>query len=466
MYNSKTNTTRLSPVTGRRPLLGLAWLITGYILLSWSTLLAQDQPSSADTLYLSLSDAIELGVEQNRQLNMARADVDIAGSRYDQSMAVFLPSLTLEENAVFTNDPITAFSFKLKQESITAADFNPTTLNDPDDAENYTTKLSVKQPVFNMDGFSERSAASYMKKSSESKLRATESEIRYRIQQSYYQYMLSGGKIDVLKQSKRVIDEILDQSQDYFDQGMITKADLLGARVQSLNTAQMLEEAKNQAATAEDQLRFLLGIREQTPIAPSTKLLQEQINATFSELTMPENSMLQAVEYQVSAAREMKDAATYSFVPRINLFGSYEYNDSELFGFNANSYTFGASLQWNLFGGFEQIGKIQESKANLRKAEIAYDQQREQVAMNVRRAKRTIYQAQTQLEMARAAAEQAMEDVRIRTDRYEEGLESTSDLLRAEASLREARLNKLMSIFKYNMAVATLEMLYETDLTN
>lgn len=51
--------------------------------------------------------------------------------------------------------------------------------------------------------------------------------------------------------------------------------------------------------------------------------------------------------------------------PRLNAFGNYEFNDPKFFGFNANNWTVWLSLQWEVFKGFQDVGNVQKSRAEL-----------------------------------------------------------------------------------------------------
>lgn len=441
-----------------------AMLLAAALVLTAQTAVAQTTSASADTLYLSIDEALSIGLEQNHAVRMADQEAKAAESRFKQANAVFFPSVTIEENAMYTTDPINAFGFKLKQERISQPDFNPAVLNDPDAIENFNTRIAIEQPLLNFDGFLERSAASLISESARKQLQGTKNYAAYQIKQAYFMYLLSDKKIDVLERSLRSVESFEKRAEDYYKQEIINKADLLGARVQKLTIQQELEKALNDRDTAEDQLRFLLNVEQTQPVKITSNLEKASFVVKPGMIAAnPMNSRLEAIDLRVQAAQKMEKASKYAFLPRLNLFGSYDYNDQDLFAFDASSYTVGASLQWNLFNGFKNIGKMSESQANLKKARIMYEQESVQNEMKVKKARRAIEEARQNITLTEAATEQAEEDYRIRSDRFDEGLEQSSDVLQAEAKRMEARLRNLQAVFQFNMGVATLELLYETD---
>jgi outer membrane protein TolC len=179
-----------------------------------------------------------------------------------------------------------------------------------------------------------------------------------------------------------------------------------------------------------------------------------------------ENSTLKALQYQIEAAEEMVKSSKFSFIPSLNAFGSYEFNDNVMFGTRGESYFVGATLKWDLFSGFSNAGKVMQSRAELKKATVAYRSQSLKTQMEIKQARRSVIQAQKQFNFAEASAEQAAEDFRIRLDRYEQGMETTSDLLLAEARLSENRLQRLNALYQYNISLARLELLLEQELPN
>ena len=147
------------------------------------------------------------------------------------------------------------------------------------------------------------------------------------------------------------------------------------------------------------------------------------------------------------------------FAPRINAFGAYNLYDSDFGGFGADSYLVGIKLQWKLFNGGRNMGKAKQSKASYNKALVSYEDYLAKENMELSKASRAIALAESQLATYNLAAEEANESLRIRTNRYNQGMESTSDLLQAETKAEESLLKKLNAIYNYNVAVFKYQML-------
>lgn len=439
-----------------------------HLLLSGFLILAVSGPVFAqtfsDAVVLSLDEALEMGKEKSFGVRLAEKEKAINKSRFQQSSAVFLPQIIVEETGVKTNDPLNVFGFKLKQEIVTTTDFTPALLNDPDAKQNYTTKFEIRQPLINPDGILQRSAASYQYKSSVKQYEGMQHSISFQIKNAYYQVVLAREGIGVLEASLKASKEFELQALNYFNQDLINRAEYLDAKVHAMDVEQQLIEAENNLQQAKDQLRYLLNIDQGTDIETSTPLEQVALTGEYGEMKWNGNSTMKAIGYQVKAAEQMVKASKFSFLPRLNLFGSYAFNDGSLLGTDADSYMIGASFSWNLFSGMKQVGQVNQSKAELQKAKIMYEQAEVNNEMQIKAARRNVTQAQKKKELAELTIEQAEEDLRIKNSRYNQGLEKTGDLLMAEAKLSQFKIQKLQALYQYNIGIAMLEFLYETEL--
>jgi len=67
--------------------------------------------------------------------------------------------------------------------------------------------------------------------------------------------------------------------------------------------------------------------------------------------------------------------------------------------------------------------------------------------------------AQNNLILTELALEQSKEALRIRTNRFKEGLEKTTDLLSAETQYSQKLLEYFNTVFQHNYALAYLQFL-------
>ena len=117
--------------------------------------------------------------------------------------------------------------------------------------------------------------------------------------------------------------------------------------------------------------------------------------------------------------------------------GGYEFNGEE-FGSQVSSWVVGAQVRFNLFRGLGDKARL----AAAREAEtrVAADRERVEraVRLDVRAAFTRLEAARAREAVGRAALAQARESQRIIRDRYEAGLATITDVLRAAESVLQA----------------------------
>lgn len=441
----------------------ISLIITSTVLLAFGFVSELQAQQSTDSLSISIEEAVKMVQENNYEVLLAMEDRAIAKARMNQANAVFLPQLSLEETAIRTTDPVAAFGFKLRQGIATPADFDPAVLNNPDAITNYNSRVQVLQPLFNPDGILERAAARSGMLSARENEEATRFRQVFRIKEIYYRLSLLQARESTLQTGLAMAQSVESQASDYLEQGLINRADYLEAKVLLLNSEEQLLSVRNMIRSTEDEMLIMLGKETDQPVKLLTPLDSIQpLQADLGDEPVV-NSGLQALSYRVDASEQALKASKFQFIPKINLFGSYEFNDNVLLGLENENYTLGATLKWDLFKGFSQIGKVGQRKAEYRSAQIRYEQQYEEMQKEVRSRRRSINEAEKRIELNRLASEQALEEFTIRKNRYEQGLETTSDLLKAETRYLSKELGLLQAIYDYRVNLASLEYLYETE---
>jgi len=424
--------------------------------------------TSAQELHISLDEALRMARNQNIQNQLAEQDIKEIRSKYRETNALFLPQLSVEETAISTNNPLNVFGSLLKQEVVTTADFNPATLNNPDRTENYTTSINVRQPLFNPSGIWGRQALHKQLEATRLKKDRTRAYVDFQVKQTFYQLMVAGRRTGIIDTALVAAKANYQQAHDFFKQGMMNRADLLAAQVRVKQLQSDRSEAENAQDNIQRQFAYLLGIDEDKTIYPDGTLGMIQLPdsvANYKALIL-QRSDLRAMQYQVDASQKKLTSSKFNFVPSINLFGSYEWNDNTLLGMDANSYMVGATLRWDLFRGFKNVSSIEQSHVQLSKAKLHYHDQLRQNRMKVSSELHSLQTAREQVDIARATVAQAQESYRIRHNRYKQGMERMSDLLNAEATLSQSKLKLASALFKYNVQLAKLEFLLEKDLVN
>ncbi len=421
-------------------------LVAGVLISTALSLNAQNE-----TRYLTLNNAVESALKENKQLLTTSLDEKIAHSDYKKSDAICLPQVNVSYSFMATNDPLNVFGFKLQQQSVTAEDFNPALLNNPSAIKDFNTNIEVQMPLFNLDQIYMRKAAASKREAARYGTLRMKEYISFEVRKAYLQLQLAYQEKKLLEEALATSKEVYTSVQHFFEQELIRKSDLLNAKVHVSSLETNLEKAKSGIATASDYLSLLMG--------HSTGLVyqvEEPSSSTESAMaSVPElRADFMAMEKAINATKMMKKSSDMSLVPRLNAFGSYQWNDKKPVSFGSDSYLVGLRLSWTLFNGNQSKYNSRSSRLMEMKLQEQLSDQKMKAQLEYNKTRRDIDDIAFELRKQNDMVEQAAEALRIVKDRFDQGLEKTSDVLIAQTQLSEQQLNYARSVYKLNLTTA------------
>ena len=425
------------------------------LILSLITVVVKAQ----ETVPISKADVLNRVSKENLSIKISEQEFVQARADYRQTNAVFLPNITASHTGIATTNPLMAFGSKLNQEILTQNDFNPSLLNNPSQIENYATKIEIQQPLINVDGIYQRKAARSKMEAMSLQTQRTTDYLMFEVDKAYMQLQLAYKGVDVLELALKTANENKKIADNSFKQGYLQRADVLSVEVRLTEIKNQLQTAKSNIENASNYLSFLMNTNANVILEPIDSLTVSNVNLYTNKSITENRSDIKAMHLALDAYEAMNKADKMAFLPRLNAFGSYELYDDQIFQGDANGYLFGAQLSWNIFEGSKRIGKAQKSKAEFDKSKLEYEQYVSQSNLELHNAKRMLTDTENKLNLTQLALKQSKESLRIRTNRFKEGLEKTSDLLIAETQYAQKQLEYYQTIFEYNYAQAYLDFL-------
>lgn len=402
---------------------------------------------------ISKAQVLERVLSENNSLKIAQQTIEMAQGSFNQTNAVFMPNITASHTGIRTTNPLMAFGSKLNQEILTQNDFNPNLLNNPARTDNYSTKIEVVQPLLNIDGMYQRKAAKSALNATKLQSQRTKEYLILEVENAYMQLQLAYKTADVLRTAKKAVLENKRIAQDNFTQGYLQKPDLLAIDVRATEVENQLQYALSAIKNASNYISILTNDTSFTLLQPADSLSLVTTEMAISAL--PESRAdIQALDYATKAFEATHKANNMSFLPRLNAFGSYELYDDEVFQTGANGYLVGAQLSWSVLEGTKRIGKSKTSKAALEKSKIEYQDYIAQSQLELNKATRMLQDAKNNVSLTELALQQSKESLRIRLNRFKEGLEKTSDVLIAETQYAQKQLEYYQTLYALNYAKA------------
>lgn len=423
-------------------------------LITFTSILQAQQ-----VLPITKSEVLTKVSEENMTLKISDEDFKQARADYRQTNAVYLPNITVSHTAIATTNPLMAFGSKLNQEILTQNDFNPALLNNPSQTQNFATKFEIQQPLINVDGMFQRKAAKTKMEAMALQTLRTNDYLAFEVEKAYMQLQLAYKGVEVLEKALKAAIANKKLADNSFKQGYLQRADVLAIDVRVTEVRNQLQTAQSNIQNTSNYVSFLMNDTSDVILKPTDSLLVSTFNLNVDKNISENRSDIKAMQLASNAYETMNKADKMAFLPCLNAFGSYELYDDNIFQGNANGYLVGAQLSWTVFEGSKRIGKAQKSRAEFEKSKLKYEQYVSQSTLELNKAKRMLLDAVNRLKLTELALEQSKESLRIRTNRFEEGLEKTSDLLLTETQYAQKQLEYYQTVFEYNYAQAYLKFL-------
>lgn len=410
------------------------------------------------TVPISKAEVLEKVTNQNNKLKIGEQEVSSAKGDFNQTNAIFLPNISTSYTGMATNSPLMAFGFKLNQAVVTQEDFNPANLNNPSKTNMFTTTFEVQQPIINIDGVFQRKAAKAKWEATRLQLERMGDYLSLETERAYMQLQLAYKSVDVLEEALKAAKENLNLANNSLKQGYLQHSDVLTVEIRVAEVENQLQYAKSNVINISEYLAVLMN-EEIAGVYKPTDSLDIALSLISDEHISNNRADIKAMQFASEAYRQSYKADKMSFLPRLNAFGSFELYDDQIFSADANAYLVGVSLTWDIFQGSKRVGKTQKSRAQYTKANLELEEYKSESQLELNKAKRMFLDAKNNLKLTELALQQSEEALRIRTNRFKEGLEKTTELLMAETLYSQKQLEYFNTVFQHNYALAYLEFL-------
>jgi len=436
--------------------------ISKFIFVTAATLMVSVSAAAQATSPLDLPNAVTIALEKNPARKMALADAQMAKAQVALSKSGFLPHVGFSETATIGNDPVYAFGTRLRQARFTAADFALNSLNHPEPIGNFSSQVGGRWNVF--DSFAkdyQLRGAKAMERASEQELSRADQQVIFQVIDAYYGVGLARKQVEVAEQTVKTAQAMLDSSEARVQAGSAVESDALSAKVNLAIRQQDLIRARSALQLAQTQLETALGVQLSPGQQPAAILTERTLSAASLEESearaLKQRPDLEAISSQLIAQQSGIKAAKAAYGPRLDVFGTVQADNSSFAANGSSNWVAGAELHVDLFAR-DREARLSEEKAALSKVEAAKKMAEDNIRLDVRRAWLDHDASQQMLDVSRASVQQAEESLRIMRDRYETGLVTITDLLRAEDEERASRTNYWQSVYRYVVSDAALEL--------
>lgn len=382
---------------------------------------------------LTLVEAYEQAQRGDPQFRAALKEQEAGSKSRELGRAFLLPSVALSySNLNTTGDR-------------TVPGFLGTPTNEDLKYRSVGANLSVRQPLLNFDGLARYRIGQGQADYADAVLRGRLHELQLRLLEAWNEALFARDQLELARRQSETLREQVKLNSRLLGAGEGTRTDLLETQAQlDLSLAREVEARDN----VQNTRRALEGILGRTlapeelpdPLRPVFAALPlEPADAdAWRTLALERSPLLAAQRLLVEGARlevERNEAGHY---PRVDLVGNVNRSNSESIStINQRYATVGIGFQVNvpLYSGGAVQASIEQSAANLGRAQAELDARTDGILLEVKRQHAAVKSGQTRI----AALDKALESVRLLIQSTQKsiqgGVRINLDLLTAQQQL-------------------------------
>lgn len=395
----------------------------------------------------TLEDAWGSAIENNHQIKSAKADTSASEQQLHSVQGQRLPDLNVSSGYTQFSETPTAKTQIAGQ----SAQFSTS------QAGSVKAQAIASMPIFTSGRISHSIDAA------EASLQAVQSNeitsvlnIKMQVAEAYVAVLRAESALQVAQSHVDTLELHMKDVNNLFDQGMVARNEVLAANVELTNAQQLVVQVNNQLDIARARYNQLLDRN----LADEVKLAHqfpETPQGTLNELSsnaLKQRPELVALAQQIESLDQQAQSVKAGLLPQVAVNGGYQYQENRFQAFQG-MWMANVGMEWKLFDGNSR----HRSDAITRQA-ISLKEQRDDltsmIGLQVRQAWLDIQETQKRIAVTQQAIAQADENLKVTTDRYQQGLSTNTEVLKAE-DLRITTHDNFNNA-SYDSALATLHL--------
>lgn len=417
---------------------------------------------AADSVSLTLPEAVKMAIAQNRTLKLARLKVQEKEHRVAAAKADYFPQLrnesTFEHSTELENIDIPRGAFGV----LPAEGPLPThdVLIGQGGHTLATTGTGVTQPLTPLIRVrQENRVAASVVAASRDDVRKLETQVAVKVHEAYYGILAAQLQKQAAEEDIAFAKIRLSEAQERVRDGSALKLEVLDGQAGLLQGEQSLLTIDLRLSDLNTLLNDLLGLPLHTQLvlqpaqldAPADLPREELLKIAFA--TNPEiTSAMQTVEQ----AKAGVTAAKSAYIPDIFVFARHRYQNGVPFLVH-NFGTFGVQMNFDIFDFGKRRAAVRERETQLTEAQENVERLKEEVAVEIEQSANKVERTRKMLQVASEVVSLRTESERVTENQLKQGVVLVSARRQASAASYKAKADLLQAQLAYMLAQAELQ---------
>jgi len=416
---------------------------------------------AADIRHLTLTEAVQLAIGQNRSLKIARLKVVENEQKKAGERSSYFPKITNQSNVLHVTE-LQNIGIPAGALGVVGGSLVPSRGVTLPQGQNtfFTSGTRLSQPLTQLIRIhaANRIAAAEVA-SSRDDLKKAENDVALEVHTLYYGILIARLQKQAADQQTTYAEDNLRESEDDVRNGSALKVAAIQGRAGLLECQQAVLTAELQLSDLTTELNDLLGLPLDTqldldPGVPSSfdqRPREEYVQAAWSQ-----NPEILAAEEAIRKAEAGVTAAKSAYLPDITAYARQSYQDGVPF-LVRNFGTFGVNLDWDVFDFGKRRASVRERGAQLAEAEENLRRLKEEVAVKIDRSYNKLERTKHLVQVADQMVKLRQESERLAQNQLTQGVVLVSERRQATAATYKAQAEYLQASLGYLLSWAELE---------
>jgi outer membrane protein TolC len=250
----------------------------------------------------------------------------------------------------------------------------------------------------------------------------------------------------------------LEQAEGFYKSGRVPQIEVTKAEVELGNARLEQIQARNNLEVAKVNLQTVMGLEDDSfnfnlADSPDITVMSYELEESIVQ-ALGSRAELKSLEAQKAAMRANVKASKKEFYPEI--FGRTAYR-FEGKGAETPGFIAGVGVRFPIFEGFSRFAKVEDSKANLRRANAELRSTKANIVSQIKHLYLDLEFSKENIQVTKRTRDSAEQSLNLARERYNLARASSVELAEAEALYAISNARYMQAIYNYNINVARLE---------
>ncbi|OFX46875.1 MAG: hypothetical protein A2X13_07830 [Bacteroidetes bacterium GWC2_33_15] len=313
----------------------------------------------------------------------------------------------------------------------------------------YSANIGMIQPIFTGGKIKQlNNLADQGEDMMQAKKQIAEHEVLYETDEYYWKVISLQEKVVLTQSYKKRIEQLIDDLNNLYQEGIITNNDLLRAKVKLSEVELKMLKASNGLQMARMALNQVIGLPVDSVVVLSDSLetnYQIPVDVDYTQMALSDRPEISLMNTTLEMAKSGEKLMKSRYMPNVGLTANYMFmNPSPYNGFKEEfgaDWNIGVFVNIPLFHWGDKIHTVDAMRHERNAAELKSIETEELITLQV---KQTIYkytESVKKVELSKTALQQTEENLKLTRDNFDEGIVKATDLLEAQTMWQEAYSN-------------------------